>query len=310
MRFDYHDLADSQFEALVIALCGSILGAGVAPFSSGKDGGRDGRFVGTAAAFPGASDPHSGKFVIQAKHTENPVAKFSDPDFSSTAESSTVSEEIPRIKRLREQGELDIYYLFANRRLAGGADQTVRSRIISEAGVTTVELFGVERLDLLLKKYPEALQLADISPFLRPLLVTPDDLAEIIMKMADRKELFATAVTVDDLIRTSFDEKNQKNGLSAEFAQAITRNYLPLFASVKRFLALPANAAIAERYDEAAREFQEQLLAHRAEYAEFDQVLVRLQHLLFTRDGDLSHNKRLTKLVVYYMYFNCDVGTS
>ena len=309
MKIDYHDLADSQFEELVIAVCSCILGPGVAPFSSGKDGGRDGRFVGTAAAIPSAAAPHSGKFVIQAKHTENPVAKYSDPDFSGDAESSTLSKEMPRVARLRAAGEMDVYCVFSNRRLAGGADEAVRGRITSETGVDIVELFGIERLDMLLKKFPEALQIADISPFRRPLIVTPDDLAEVILRMAANKDVFAAA-TVDELVRVSFEEKNRKNGLSAEFAHYITQRYLPEFASVKRFLALPANGEIAERYEEAAREFQEQLLAHRATYADFDQVLVRLQTLLFARDGDLNRNKRLTKLVIYYMYFNCDIGTS
>jgi hypothetical protein len=86
VRFDYHDLAETQFEALVVALCTRILGPGVSPFSSGKDGDRDGRFVGTAAAFPSATAPHAGKFGIQAKHTEYPVAKYSDSDFAGATD--------------------------------------------------------------------------------------------------------------------------------------------------------------------------------------------------------------------------------
>jgi hypothetical protein len=29
---------------------------------------------------------------------------------------------------------------------------------------------------------------------------------------------------------------------------------------------------------------------------------------LIVRDGDLSSNKRLTRTVFYYMYWNCDIG--
>jgi hypothetical protein len=308
VRFDYHDLDDTQFEDLVVALCTRLLGIGVSPFSSGRDGGRDGRFAGTATAFPSAAAPHKGKFVIQAKHTEDPVAKFSDTDFAGPSENATLTKELPRIKALRDEGELDIYYLFANRRLAGGADATIRARVTKETGVPTVELFGIERLDLLLKQFADVLQLAGLGAFSRPFIVTPDDLAEVILNLAEKRELFAVAASVDALVRTSFEKKNAVNGLSAEFAHHITQAYLPHFDAVKKFLAQPGNAAVAARYEDAATEFQEQLLAHRASYDAFDKVLVRLLNLLLVRDGDLARNKRLTRLVVYYMYFNCDIG--
>lgn len=207
MRIDYHDLADTQFEDLIVSLCTRILGPGVSPFSSGKDGGRDGRFVGSAAAFPSATAPHSGKFIIQAKHTEDPVAKYSDSDFAGNGAHATLTKEFPRIKALRDAGELDVYYLFANRRLAGGADATIRARIAGEAGVPTVELFGIERLDLLLKQFPEALDLAGLGPFSRPLIVTSHDLAEVILNLAENQELFAVAASVDALVRTSFAKR-------------------------------------------------------------------------------------------------------
>jgi hypothetical protein len=82
MRYRYEDLYDQQFEELVIEVCAELLGSGIQPFSSGKDGGRDARFVGAARCFPSEIEPRSGKFVIQAKHTEHPFAKFSDRDFS------------------------------------------------------------------------------------------------------------------------------------------------------------------------------------------------------------------------------------
>lgn len=47
---DYHlyDLHASEFENLVNSICQKILGTGVISFSDGKDGGRDGKFTGTA----------------------------------------------------------------------------------------------------------------------------------------------------------------------------------------------------------------------------------------------------------------------
>ncbi|MCR6638988.1 MAG: restriction endonuclease [Sporocytophaga sp.] len=74
-------LDDSTFENLVNRLCQEILGLGVISFSKGKDGGRDGKFTGIANKFPSEASPWCGKFIIQAKHTENPVSSCSDSDF-------------------------------------------------------------------------------------------------------------------------------------------------------------------------------------------------------------------------------------
>ncbi len=65
-----HTLSAGDFEELVVKICHEILGFGTISFSSGPDGGRDAFFDGTAQRFPSKADPWTGKFVIQAKHTE------------------------------------------------------------------------------------------------------------------------------------------------------------------------------------------------------------------------------------------------
>ena len=45
-------LSEDKFENLINKVCQEILGAGVIAFSKGKDGGRDGKFTGTATKFP------------------------------------------------------------------------------------------------------------------------------------------------------------------------------------------------------------------------------------------------------------------
>lgn len=313
MRICYHDIHDHDFERLVVAICCEYLGDGVQSFSTGPDGGRDARFEGTAAKFPSEANGLVGRFVIQAKHTEHPFAKFSDSDFASDAESSIISQELPRVARLVAERELDHYFLFSNRRLAGAADADIRTRIKKEAGATTVELFGVERIDQALRRYPSIEKVANIRPLSGPLVVTPDDLAEIIGALDRDKDAFATGAqpvdqSVDKLQRTSFEKKNKVNGLSEDFAKEIRTEYLKDFAAIKTFLAAPSNRAVLERYSDAAREFHEQILAHRNDHDSFDKALVRIQTLLFQRDSDLARKKRLTKLVLYYMYWNCDVG--
>lgn len=311
MRFPYHDASDGQFEGLVVEICGELLGDGIQPFSSGPDGGRDARFEGVAQTFPSKTAPWSGKTIVQAKHTEHPYAKFSDSDYSGDGKTAVLTVEMRRIGQLVKSGELDHYMLFSNRRLAGEADSAIRKRIKAETGVKNVELFGVERIDKQLKTYPHIAARTGIGGLMVPLLISPDDLAHVITEFYSQRAMISVATKpVDELERTTFRTKNRVNGLSDAFAKEIRSRYLAQFETVKHFLALPGNEAIRERYDEAAAELHEKLLAHRKDYQDFDKVLVRLQDLLFRRDSDLAARKRITKLVLYYMYWNCDIGAS
>ena len=137
-----HELADERFEELVGVLCRSELGTGTVVFSKGRDGGRDGCFGGIAERFPSTAAPWSGKFIIQAKHTNNPIASCSDGSFHGN-KSSVVAEEIPRIKALKEDGEIENYILFTNRKQSGGADARIREYIAAETGVQNVHLVGI-----------------------------------------------------------------------------------------------------------------------------------------------------------------------
>lgn len=307
-RYAYHDLYPAHFEKLVVAIANVLLGPSVQSFSPGPDGGRDGRFSGTAKGLPNDAHPYTGSFVIQAKHTEHPFAKFSDANFSGDAPSATLSKEISRLKALVSEGEADHYLLFSNRRLAGNAETDIRRRIVSETNVKTVTIFGIETIENLLKQYPEITTIADISEVNLPLRVPPDDLAEVILAMAENKDAFKESMTPTPIQRTLLKDKNAINNLGEDFSKLIRRDYLSQFPLVRKFLGQAPNQAVLERYLDATAEFNEQLVAHRHEWDDFGKALVYLQKILFQRDGDLRRHRRLTKLVVYYMYYNCDIG--
>ncbi|MEI9988123.1 MAG: hypothetical protein WDN69_36470 [Aliidongia sp.] len=125
------------------------------------DGGRDAKFVGTAELFPSKSAPWVGTVIIQAKHTNGYNRLFSETDFFSANSTKTViGEEVPRIKRLRGQEQLDHYMLFANRKLAGNADQMITAHIAKESGLpeSSVHLCGLEQLEIWLKQFPDVPQ--------------------------------------------------------------------------------------------------------------------------------------------------------
>lgn len=313
MKLDYHDLSDDQFERLVVAVCSWLFGPAVQGFSKGPDGGKDARFYGRAERFPSAAAPWDGRVVIQAKHTDLISRKFSDPDFSGNAASSVLSEEIPRIRRLRDSGELDYYLLFSNRRLAGVAEEKIRKRIAQAAaiGEAAVYLCGEEELDKYLTWQPDILRRAgigvlDVLPF-----IDPADLARVIQAFAAERDVFLSAPGLDPLPperRVSLKEKNLVNGLSEEYARRI-QGYIKEFQPVKDFLATPDNLEHLRRYEQTVEDLNGYILTHRKDRHSFDQVMERLFKLLIDRDYDLKASKRLTRIVFYYMYWNCDLGS-
>jgi hypothetical protein len=132
MKYIYEDLSPEQFEILVVLLCQHLLGVSVQGFATGPDGGRDAKFVGTAELHPSKASPWTGVTIVQAKHTNGFNKSFGEADFYSKVGNNTViGKEIPRIKKLRENKELDNYMLFANRRLAGNSENDIRAHLVS-----------------------------------------------------------------------------------------------------------------------------------------------------------------------------------
>ncbi|ACY13557.1 ABC-three component system protein [Haliangium ochraceum] len=312
MRYMLYDLRPGQFENLVVELCHELLGAGVQNFATGPDGGRDAKFCGTAQNYPSQAEPLVGTTIVQAKHTSDVVGRFSDGDFGGASATSTISEEIPRIRALREADQLDHYILFANRRLGGNTDERIKGRLIAETGVSSVYLIGVEQIERYIKRYDYiATTLRGFEHDL-PLRASPDDLAEVITAIAAVQSDIDWPATpsASSLQRVAFKKKNEINGLSGEFARYITRNYLKHFDVVEAFLADPINVHAHKAYLDAVDEFAGKLIAYRGNFETYDKLLDYLVNRLIERDGDLRAQKRLTRTVFYFMYWACDIGAT
>jgi hypothetical protein len=314
MKYAYEDLSDKQFEDLVVLICQQLLGVSVQGFCPGPDGGRDAKFVGTAQLHPSTASPWVGTTIIQAKHTNGYNRQFGETDFFSTeAESCVLNEEIPRIKKLRDSGELDHYMLFANRRLSGGAESDIRGRISKECGIPigSIYLCGVEQLEMWLKRFSDIPKMADLDPVDSPLIVSPDDLADVVEALG-RYWTSAAQAVIDHppTERVAYEEKNKLNNMTAEYAKELRKKYLKDTGTIKAFLAAPENSDILERYESAADEFKLRIVARRKDFQTFDRVMDYLVDLLFGRDPILKQrgHKRLTRAVLFYMYWNCDIG--
>ena len=313
MKYAYEDLSDDQFEILIVLLCQHLLGISVQGFAKGPDGGRDAKFVGTAELHPSKAAPWAGTTIIQAKHTNGYNRNFSESDFFSTTAANTVlAKEIPRIKKLREGKQLDHYMLFANRRLAGNAESEIREYIAAQCGIpaSSIYLCGLEQLEVWLKTFPDVAGKADLDPVDSPLIVSPDDLAEVVQALARQKDSVSALLDDPPTGRVTHEQKNVLNNMSADYAKAQRKKYLKETAQIRAFLAAPENLELLRRYESAVDEFQLKIIARRKDYQTFDRVMEYLVDLLFNRDAVLRQHahKRLTRAVLFYMYWNCDIG--
>lgn len=313
MKYAYEDLGDGQFENLIVFLCQRLLGIAVQGFAKGPDGGRDAKFVGTAELFPSTAAPWMGTTIIQAKHTNGYNRNFSESDFFSTTAANTVlGKEIPRIKNLRESRQLDHYMLFANRRLSGNAESEIRDHIATQCGISasSIYLCGLEELERWLKRFPDVAKDADLDPVDSPLIVSPDDLAEVVQALARQKDDISVLLDDPPTVRVPYEQKNALNNMSAEYAKAQRKKYLKETSQIRTFLAAPENIELLRMYESVVDEFQLKIIAKRKDYQTFDEVMEYLVDLLFNRDPVLRQHahKRLTRAVLFYMYWNCDIG--
>lgn len=312
MGYPYEDLDDTQFERLAVQVARKLFGLGVQGFAAGPDGGRDARFSGTAQQFPSSSDPWRGITIFQAKHTNATNTHYSDAAFSGDSATSVLSEELPRIKKLVDTGEIDNYFLIANRRLGGVTASAIAERIAAGTGLKREQTFlvGTEYLDETLHLFPDIFGLARLDSLEGPLLVSSYELAEVILALANELEAPLTPSIASDIERVSYSEKNRLNGMTEEFARTLQKRYLSLTRQIETFLADPANQLAVRRYEEAVDELQFQIIAKRSDFPSFDAVFNHLLSTMVSRDGVLANNRRLTRAMLFYMYWHCDIGTT
>lgn len=311
MMYAYEDLSPEQFENLIVFLCQHLLGISVQGFSKGPDGGRDAKFIGTAERHPSTAAPWIGTVIIQAKHTNGYNKHFSEADFfSAKSEINVIGKEIPRISKLRSEGKLDHYMLFANRRLAGNAESDIQSHISEQCDIPvgSIYLCGLEQLEVFLKTFPDVPTRAALDPIDSPLIVSPDELAEVVQALVKQKGTFDAVADDPPTPRVPYEDKNELNNMSSDYAKEQCKRYLKETAQIKAFLAAPENLSLLHLYETVIDEFQLKIVVKRKDYQSFDDVMNYLIDLLFKRDPILRTHKRLTRAMLFYMYWNCDIG--
>jgi hypothetical protein len=305
-RFPIHELTDTVFEDLVVLICREVMGIGVTSFAKGRDGGKDGKFEGTAKAFPSSAEPANGKFIIQAKHTSFP-GSCSDSEFLTL-----VKKEIPKIKRQFDEGRLTHYILFTNRRKTGGAEDIIPDLIKKETGVEYVWLRSLEDVERELRLHPHIVKAVGLDKLLSPVQFTPDDIRDVIIAFYDHRQAITSVFDsqYDFHDYPGLDRKNEINGLTPTYNKYICDDSMKHFAGIRSFLENARNQTLAEQYHAVADELKGQIILHREGFTSFDQVLEDVAVLVHQRSPELQYapQRRLTKTIIHYMYVNCDIG--
>jgi len=303
MRYRLYELNDQQFEDLVCAICTEILGTGTVAFSPGKDGGRDGKFQGKANNFPSKSDPWNGSFIIQAKHTTNPVASYSDSSFQTI-----LNKEVPKVENLVKSKELEFYLIFANRKLPGGKHQKVIDQFKHVNGVKDVQIFGNETIKQFLELNPIIWTRLGFDKYDNPLRIHAKDIADVITAFyTECKSSPSDKSGAKDFSYPGINTKNKINQLSDEYYNYIQENSMPYFSDITEFLKNPRNENYVEQYYSTADEIKAKLISKRDNFESFDDVFNHLYDLIIGDNIGLM-SRRLANVFLHYMYCDCDIG--
>jgi len=304
IKYPLYNSYDKEFEKLAALICENILGTGTIIFSDGKDGGRDAKFTGTANKYPGEAHPWHGKFIIQAKHTTKPEASCSDSDFRTI-----LKNECTSLRKLKSEGKVDYYLLFTNRKLSGIQDSKIEDFIDINVGVEN-NILGEERIQLWLQEYPILVKTLGLDKLLMPLQFYEKDLQEIVIAFSEvRISEEELRNRQSDLTKIPIEEKNRLNNLSKNYFDNVLKESFSDFEKIKSFLEDPKNDYYKSKYNNTISDLQEEIILKWDEYLFFENILNHLYKLaLDLSNNKLLNNRKLLRVFLHYMYFNCDIG--
>lgn len=302
-------ISEDRFEALAVRICQDILGNGVTGFAKGRDGGRDGRFEGTAKSYPSEAMPWNGKFIIQAKHTTNSEASCSDGDFLGN-KTSIIADEIRKIKKLKASGEIDNYFCFTNRKLTGGKEAEIRNEIINETKIDNVAILGIEYIEGKLSR--QIVKEFNLNRNVIPFEFYEKDIQKVVVlfgQEAERLNVKAT-LTTEDFYRPSIKIKNRLNNLSEDYFKNIVQDEsLKYFKQIENFLKDQINNQYAKSYERTAYELKQKIEINRSEFEKFENAFEYVYLYIFDEESrEIIEHRNLIYVFLHFMYYNCDIG--
>lgn len=302
---------DKKFESLTNTICQQILGTGVIEFSEGKDGGRDGKFTGKAKNFPSEVKCWEGKFIIQAKFTSNSQASCSDSEFEKL-----INDEILKIKKLKDIGEIDNYLIFTNRKYTGIKGERLLAKIKKETGLENVEILGKETINnRYINGNKTLIKLFELDKHHIPFDFSDQEIKDIILEFKRQlpeiaKDIKSKVEAIKyDFDKIEIDKKNIKNSLSKDYYEnEILSKSLLEFNNIQSFLEDDKNSEFRDYYFDITTELSALITLRRDNFDMFDEVLVFIYQKLADGNNILKGGKRHIFTLLHYMYMNCEIG--
>lgn len=311
--YKYEDMHSKQFEHLVVLISRKLFGIGVQSFTEGPDGGRDAKFHGTAEIFPSTNSPWQGKTIIQAKHSAGYGTSFSDSTFfNPESESCLINKELGRIQSLVASKDLDNYILFSNRKLTGNAGTKITSYIHEYTKIPEphIHLVGINDIDSYLANFSDIHDQLNFKISDSPLTIDPSDLAELIEHLGETLPSITNAIIDSPVKRTTYAEKNVINNMTPIFAKYLRKQFIAETDTIQNYLTHPSNKYYCDLYLQVIDDFQRKVIAQRDKFDNFDNVYNYLVDMIIERSPFISQreNRKLMKAMLFFMYFNCDLG--
>lgn len=310
-------ISDDEFEDLANLLASRINGNEVISFAKGTDGGKGGRRIGYSKDILKWKTSGS-KFIIQAKHTVNPIASCSDNKFHGN-KTSIVSGEIEKIKQLKAKGELEYYILFTNRKYTGNADSVIRKDISDETliDIDNIEIIGIETINqwLTLDSNKDLVVRFKLNSQHIPFEFSDEEIKEVILAFKTQLPKISTEIEKEvdklkyDYTHIDKAKKNTKNKLSEEYYKnEILSRSLVEFDKIEQFLNNPANEALKDSYFDTAHELNQIISIKRENFNAFEELFIHIYKLVCDGSISLKGTKRHVTTFLHYMYIECLIG--
>lgn len=307
MDYRLENLSESDFEGLVNMLCQKVLGTGTVSFAKGKDGGRDGRFMGRASNYPSVSEPWEGKFIIQAKHTIDYQASCSDNSFF-TNQSSLINKEIVKVKELKSNSEIDNYLFFTNRKETESREDAI-NHIKKETGLLNVDIIGKDTIHSWLSQYKDILTHFRLDKFTMPFEFYERDIRDLIVIFHDALPDIVKGTQLV-LNRPNIESKNQINDLDKSYYENVLLNDLNRYEKqILDFLENPINQEYALYYEETTQELKRLIETNRENFDDFKKVFSFLTKYIIDKESEkLKKYRNTIPAFFHFMYYRCDIG--
>ena len=132
----------------------------------------------------------------------------------------------------------------------------------------------------------------------------------VVQALAKYRTALSAVIDTPPVPRIPYERKNELNNMTEAYAKEQRRRYLKDTSQIRTFLAAPENIDLQRLYESVTEEFQLKITSKRKDHQSFDCVMEYLVELLFSRDPILCQlaHKRLTRAILFYMYWNCDIG--